>query len=226
MGADSRGGLTTCRIGTPGPSGRATRRCGSPRQPLPCPWRRIAPQISAKPSRAVRASANGSRRSPCPSRQRQAHDLPNSLNHQSDRLRPSSARAYSAVAQASPGRTGTMGRASRAGTGASDAGTSVTPAPSVREYAPVPSSAHPFAGVAIAGVHNTVQARRLPDHDSPSRSRSWERSVRWPMRGSRPRKSMVSSGRTAQRSRSSSGSGRAPGGPAPWGSPRCSMLPR
>jgi acetyl-CoA acetyltransferase len=28
--------------------------------------------------------------------------------------------------------------------------------------------AHPFRGVAIAGVHNTVQARRLPDHDSTS----------------------------------------------------------
>ena len=28
--------------------------------------------------------------------------------------------------------------------------------------------AHPFRGVAIAGVHNTVQARRLPDHDSAS----------------------------------------------------------
>ena len=28
--------------------------------------------------------------------------------------------------------------------------------------------AHPFRGVAIAGVHNTVQARRLPDHDSGS----------------------------------------------------------
>ncbi len=27
---------------------------------------------------------------------------------------------------------------------------------------------HPFRGVAIAGVHNTVQARRLPDHDSAS----------------------------------------------------------
>lgn len=29
-------------------------------------------------------------------------------------------------------------------------------------------SSHPFAGVAIAGVHNTVQARVLPDHDSVS----------------------------------------------------------
>ena len=29
-------------------------------------------------------------------------------------------------------------------------------------------SPHPFAGVAIAGVHNTVQARALPDHDSVS----------------------------------------------------------
>ena len=28
--------------------------------------------------------------------------------------------------------------------------------------------AHPFRGVAIAGVHNTVQARHLPDHDSVS----------------------------------------------------------
>jgi acetyl-CoA acetyltransferase len=28
--------------------------------------------------------------------------------------------------------------------------------------------AHPFRGVAIAGVHNTVQARRLPNHDSAS----------------------------------------------------------
>jgi acetyl-CoA acetyltransferase len=28
--------------------------------------------------------------------------------------------------------------------------------------------AHPFRGVAIAGVHNTVQARRLSDHDSAS----------------------------------------------------------
>ena len=27
---------------------------------------------------------------------------------------------------------------------------------------------HPFRGVAIAGVHNTVQARRLPGHDSTS----------------------------------------------------------
>lgn len=27
---------------------------------------------------------------------------------------------------------------------------------------------HPFAGVAVAGVHNTVQARRLPGHDSRS----------------------------------------------------------
>jgi acetyl-CoA acetyltransferase len=30
------------------------------------------------------------------------------------------------------------------------------------------SARHPFAGVAIAGVHNTVQARVLPDHDSTS----------------------------------------------------------
>jgi acetyl-CoA acetyltransferase len=30
------------------------------------------------------------------------------------------------------------------------------------------SSSHPFAGVAIAGVCNTVQARALPDHDSTS----------------------------------------------------------
>jgi acetyl-CoA acetyltransferase len=29
-------------------------------------------------------------------------------------------------------------------------------------------SAHPFRGVAIVGVHNTVQARHLPDHDSAS----------------------------------------------------------
>ena len=29
-------------------------------------------------------------------------------------------------------------------------------------------STHPFRDVAIAGVHNTVQARRLPDHDSTS----------------------------------------------------------
>jgi acetyl-CoA acetyltransferase len=29
-------------------------------------------------------------------------------------------------------------------------------------------SPHPFGGVAIAGVHNTLQARRLPDHDSTS----------------------------------------------------------
>ncbi len=28
--------------------------------------------------------------------------------------------------------------------------------------------AHPFRDVAVAGVHNTVQARRLPDHDSTS----------------------------------------------------------
>jgi len=27
---------------------------------------------------------------------------------------------------------------------------------------------HPFRGVAIAGVHNTVQAHQLPDHDSTS----------------------------------------------------------
>ena len=27
---------------------------------------------------------------------------------------------------------------------------------------------HPFRGVAIAGVHNTVQARQLPEHDSTS----------------------------------------------------------
>jgi acetyl-CoA acetyltransferase len=31
-----------------------------------------------------------------------------------------------------------------------------------------PPSSHPFAGVAIAGVHNTVQARVLPGHDSTS----------------------------------------------------------
>ncbi len=31
-----------------------------------------------------------------------------------------------------------------------------------------PASAHPFGGVALAGVHNTVQARHLPDHDSTS----------------------------------------------------------
>ena len=35
--------------------------------------------------------------------------------------------------------------------------------PSVTRQSP-----HPFAGVAIVGVHNTVQARVLPEHDSTS----------------------------------------------------------